>query len=163
MKYWLLSVICAALTFTVLAEDQNKHVVSNCSLVAFMEPMKPSADAVCRAASQLLTWSYAPYEKVQADGKKYLYYLQKPDKRVFIVADHGQVSFPLEAGKYRYFETFVLDEAGKSPRLVQREIDFDRWSKLRECNCNLNCPCWQGLDCTCGSCKAHDSPKEASK
>ena len=112
------------------------------------------SERICKQASASLTWSPAPYTKVTADGKKILYYLQKPDKHVLLVADHGFVSFPItSSGKYRYFETYLVDEPNKSPRWMQREISFDRWNKLKDCKCDLNCPCWRGLDCTCKCCK----------
>ena len=140
-------------SFGYVSEATNKLV----------EASNKTAEQLCKAANRLMTWSPASYEKVTQDGKKILYFLQKPDKHVILVADHGQVSFPLAAGKYRYFEYMIWDQPLKAPMFVQREINFDRWNKLKDCKCNLNCPCWQGLDCTCDCCKANADVGKAAR
>ena len=159
MKY-IGSLMACMITLVTFGSYTNSFNLCNHDQYA---ERRQRSEQLCKEASKLLTWSPAPYTKVTAEGKKYLYYMQKPDKHVFLVADHGVISFPLDAGKYRYFENIIYDRPLRSPMFVQREIDFDRWNKLKDCKCDLNCPCWQGLDCTCDCCKANVDVGKAAR
>lgn len=168
MKYLSLSVLCSLMLSMVFAvpeptADVSPVRVERTKLAAAPVAKLSASDAkLCQSASKLFTWSCAEYSKT-VNGKKYLYFIKKPDKHVFIVADHGVVSFPLDAGKYRYFENYLVDQSLGAPTFAQREITFDRWAKLKDCNCNLNCSCWQGLDCNCDCCAQHVTSAQTSK